>query len=232
MKAPTITPRGLSAAAGLAAVVGGALFIVVQVNHPHLDAGFATTSEYQVRESAKVLMAALSLVGITGIYLRQIRQTGLLGLIGYLVFGAGYLLIMATEITGAYLIPSLTHAAPGYVNDVLSAAVGQQTTGDIGGMRTLFQVTGIAYLGGGLVFGIALFRARILPRWAAALLAAGTFSTLAIHLVPQINERLFALPTGLAMIGLGYALWRGQPTADTLATPNLAASPIDLVDAR
>ena len=182
-----------------------------------------------MRESAKVLMAALSLVGITGIYLRQVRQTGLLGLAGYLLFAAGYLLIMATEIIGAYLIPSLTHTAPGYVNDVLTAAVGHTTTGDIGGMRTLFLVTGIAYLVGGLVFGIALFRAHVLPRWAAALLAAGTFSTLAIHALPQINERLFALPTGVALIGLGYALWQDQRGADIVLTTSLSASPHDQV---
>ena len=33
---------------------------------------------------------------------------------------------------------------------------------------------GMAYWLGGLLFGIALFRAGVLARWAAALLAAGT----------------------------------------------------------
>ncbi len=224
MKVPTITitPRGLTAAAGLAAVLGGALFIGVQANHPHLDAGFATTTDYQLRESAKVLMAVLSLIGISGMYLRQVRQTGLLGLVGYVLFGTGYLLLMATEVIGAFLIPSLTHAAPGYVNDLLTAAVGDSTTGDIGGMHTLFVVTGIAYLLGGVVFGAALFRARILPRWAAALLAAGTFSTLAIQVLPHVNERLFALPTGVALIGLGYGLWRDQRTGALIPSPSPA----------
>ena len=166
MRSPSITPAGLTGAAGLAAVLGGVLFIGVQVDHPALEVAFATTTDYQVRESVKVLMAALSLVGVTGIYLRQVRQAGLLGLVGYILFGAGYLMIFATEVAGAYLIPSLSHTAPGYVGDVLSVAVGGTASGDIGGMRTLFLVTGIAYLTGGLVFGLALFRAGVSPRWA------------------------------------------------------------------
>ena len=33
---------------------------------------------------------------------------------------------------------------------------------------------GMGYVFGGLLFGIALFRARVLSRWASALLADGT----------------------------------------------------------
>ena len=45
-------------------------------------------------------MAVLSLVGITGMYLRQVTQTGVLGLIGYLALGGGYLLMLSTEVIG------------------------------------------------------------------------------------------------------------------------------------
>ena len=50
----TITTTKLTRAAGLAAVAGGLLFIAVQINHPHLDATFATTTEYAVRETMKI----------------------------------------------------------------------------------------------------------------------------------------------------------------------------------
>ena len=81
-----ITTTELTRAAGLAAVAGGLLFIGVQINHPHLDATFATTTEYAVRETMKILMAVLSVIGITGIYLRQVKQTGVLGLVGFPLF--------------------------------------------------------------------------------------------------------------------------------------------------
>ena len=75
----SITTTKLTRAAGLSAVIGGLLFIAVQINHPLLDATFTTTTEYAVRETMKIFMAVFSLIGITGIYLRQVRQTGVLG---------------------------------------------------------------------------------------------------------------------------------------------------------
>ncbi len=206
----TITTTKLTRAAGLAAVAGGLLFIAVQIGHPHLDAIFATTTEYAVRETVKIAMAVLSLIGITGIYLRQVRQTGVLGLLGYLLFGAGYLAILSVQVVGLFVLPVLAGSAPGYVNDVLAVPAGGKTVGDIGALAAFIQIGGFTFLIGGVVFGIALFRANILPRWAAVLLVAGTLATFAIPLLPQINQRLFAIPTSVAVLSLGYSLWREQ----------------------
>jgi hypothetical protein len=228
----TITTTKLTRAAGLCAVVAGLLFIGVQINHPHLDVTFVTTTEWTVRQTLKVLMAALSLTGITGMYLRQVKQTGVLGLLGFVVFGAGYLIIMSIEVVGAVVLPSLAHSAPGYVNDVLAVATGGHATGDIGLMQILSLVSGITYLAGGFIFGIALFRANVLARWAAALLAGGTVATIAIPVLPQINERLFAFPTGVALVGLGYSLWREQRTPAARPMPSPASSQLDPAGAK
>src|SRR5215210_6257165 len=66
-----------------------------------------------------------------------------------------------------------------------------------------------AYLLGGLLFGIATLRAGILPRWAAGLLAVGiVFPLLGLLLqVQHPYDRIFAVPVGLALAWLGYALW-------------------------
>ena len=82
----TITSTTLGRAAGLAAVAAGLLFIAVQINHPPMEVASVTTTEWVVRNTMKVIMAALALAGITGMYLRQVRQAGLLGLVGYLLF--------------------------------------------------------------------------------------------------------------------------------------------------
>ncbi|MDT4986757.1 MAG: hypothetical protein QOI74_851, partial [Micromonosporaceae bacterium] len=63
-----------------------------------------------------------------------------------------------------------------------------------------------------------LYRARVLARWAAALLAVGTFATIAIPLLPQSFERPLAFPTGVALAGLGYSLWRTAGTGRTETT--------------
>jgi hypothetical protein len=228
----TTTTTTLSRAAGVAAAVAGLLFIGVQIKHPNLDVTFATTTEWKVRESMKVLFAALSLAGITGMYLRQVKQTGVLGLIGYVVFSVGYLAMMSVEVIGAVVLPSIAHSSPGYVTDVLAVATGGHPTGDIGLMQALISVMGIGFLGGGLLFGIALFRANVLARWAAALLAGAAVATAAKAVLPQLNERLFAIPTGVALVGLGYSLWREQRTPATVSAPSSIGTQLDAAGAK
>ena len=178
-------------------------------------------------------MAVLSLIGITGMYLRQVKQIGVLGLVGYLVLAAGYLLMMSIEVVGAVVLPALAnsctrlrqrrprrgHRRPRDRRHRPDAAPSAQSRG-------------VAYLAGGLLFGIALFRAGVLARWAAALLAVGTVATIAIPLLPQINERLFAVPTGIALIGLGYSLWREQRTAGVRSRLDVTSLPLDPADAK
>jgi hypothetical protein len=229
----TITTTKLTRAAGVAAAVGGLLYIGVQINHPHLDLALMTTTEWKVRQTMKVLFASLSLVGITGMYLRQVTRAGVLGLIGYLVLALGFLLMLCTEVIGVVVVPTIAGTSSGYVSDVLAVSVpGGHATGDIGLMGPFSQVAGVGYLAGGLLFGIALFRARILARWAAALLAVGAVATLAIPLLPHVNFRLFAIPTGVAMVGLGYSLWREQRTPAAQPMPLTAASQLDPVGAK
>ena len=215
----TITPTSLSRAAGAAAVVAGLLFIGVQINHPPMDVGSVTTAEWTIRNTLKVVMAACALAGISGMYLSQVRKNGILGLVGYVVFAIGYLLILSVAFVAGFVLPGLADIAPAYVNDVLAAAAGGTVTGDIGLLQTMLQVQGLMYLSGGFVFGIALFRAGVLARWASALLAVGTLSAVAIPLLPQSMERLFAFPTGIALVGLGYSLWRTSRAAVTQSTP-------------
>ncbi|HTF07036.1 MAG TPA: hypothetical protein VK659_02560, partial [Asanoa sp.] len=169
----TITPTVLSRAAGVAAVIAGLIFIGVQINHPHSDVTSVATTEWAVRNSLKVLMAALALAGISGMYFRQVKESGVLGLLGFLLLGSCYLLILSTALVSTAVLPSLSDTDPGYVNDVLAAATGGTAEGDIGLLQTVIQVQGFAYLAGGLVFGIAIYRARVLARWAAVLLAVG-----------------------------------------------------------
>jgi hypothetical protein len=226
----TITTRKLTRAAGLSAVVGGLLFIAVQINHPVLTATFATTTEYAVRESMKIFMAVFSLIGITGIYLRQVRQTGVLGLVGYVVLGVGYVALFSTQIVGVFVLPTLAASQPGFVNDVFAVAT-SAPAGDIGPLQFVIKA-GIAYIIGGIIFGAALFRAGVLARWAAALLTVGAIATFATPLFPELVQRLFAVPVSVALIGLGYSLWREQRVPTGESVTSAAASELDPAGAK
>ena len=214
----TITTRTLTKAAAVAAMAGGLLFIAVQVKHPLLDAPFTTTAEYAVRETAKIFMAVFSLIGITGIYLRQVQRIGVLGLIGYAALAVGYLTILTIQVIGVFVLPDLATSQPGYVNDVLAVATSGTPVGDVSQMQTLSNIAA-AYIVGGVVFGIALFRAGVLARWAAVLMSVGAVATVATFQLPELTQRLFAIPAGVALIGLGYSLWRDQRTTRTLPDP-------------
>ncbi len=214
----TITPTGLTRAAAVAAVAAGTVFIAVQVRHPHLDATTIQTTEMAVRGTAKVVMAVLALVGISGMYLSQVRRNGVLGLVGYLVFSVGYLLTMGTAYVAAFVMPHVAALAPGYADDVIAATTNGSPTGDIGAMATVAHLQGFAWLGGGVLFGIALFRAGVLARWASVLLAVGGLVTAALSVMPDAFYRLLAFPNSIAMIGLGISLWRSQRDASSRET--------------
>ena len=214
-----LTANRMTATAGLSAAAAGAIFAGVQIGHPPTDVAHIVTTEMLIRQSAKVLMTVLALIGITGMFLRHHRRFGALGLAGFSVLSVGFLAMFAVECIGAYVLPTVAQTSPRYVQDVLDAAVGATPSGDIGHMSQVFLVAGIGYALGGLLFGIALFRAGVLARWACALLAVGTVSALALSVLPESFSRPFAVPTGVALIGLGVSLWRDQrESADAPAT--------------
>jgi hypothetical protein len=222
--AATTTTAKLTRAAGVSVAVAGAIFATVQIKHPAWTVqAFTDGIDWRVRSIAKLVMAALAIAGITGMYLHQRRQVGKLGLVGYVVFIVGYLTMAGVEAIAAFVLPGLAHSRPEYVNDVLRASAGLKTAGDIGAMQTLLGVMGVTYMAGGLLFGIALFRARVLARWAAALLVAGTVGIAALKFLPASFDRPMAVPVGVALIGLGVSLWRTQRTSATQVSPATSA---------
>ena len=227
-----ITTTKLTRAAGLAAVASGTLFIAVQVKHPEITLDFVQTTQWQVRQGMKIAMATLALAGIAGMYLRQVRQIGILGLVGYLLFSLGYMAMLCVETIALVVVPTIADSSPEYVNGVVAVATNSSSAADLGLFGPLNMLVGAGYILGGLVFGIALFRAGILARWAAALLSVAAVTTMAPLLLPMANQRLFAVPNGIAMIGLGWSLWREQRSAATALVPSRTSAQLDPAGAR
>jgi len=219
----SLTTTSLTRAAGLCAVAGGLLFIAVQINHPPVNLALVTTPEWAIRETMKISMAVLTLIGIAGMYLSQVRKNGWVGLLGYLILSAGFLMMLTVEVAGLVVMPAIAGSAPGYVSSVLAVANNGTGTQDIGLMAPLNLLVGLGYMGGGLVFGIGLFRAKVLTRWGSLFLAVATPLSAFIPLLPQINQRLFAVPTGLALIVLGVSLWRQSRSRAAITTQTTAS---------
>lgn len=224
----SITSKRFTAISGLCAAAAGAIFIAVQINHPPADVAHLVTTDVMIRETAKIIMAALALAGFTGMFLRNRDRFGRLGRAGYALLIVGYSAMIAAECFIGYYLPTIAHSRPTYVQHVINAAVSHGPTGGIGVVQVLFLVMGMGYAFGGLLFGIALFRAGILARWACLLLAYATTSVLALAFLPMSFSRPFAVPDGIALIGLGISLWRLErsQTSNVDAATTLAAQPV------
>jgi hypothetical protein len=64
-----------------------------------------------------------------------------------------------------FIAPPLAKTAPGFVDGLLGISYGHTGGIDLGALPAIYGLIGILYLLGGLMFGIATLRARVLPRW-------------------------------------------------------------------
>ncbi|MGD9991553.1 hypothetical protein [Pseudonocardia sp.] len=215
----TVTVTGLTRTAGIATAASGLLFGLVQFIHPVETVAAVTTTGWAVTHYLTLLMAVLGLAGIAGVYLSQVRRVGVVGLVGWLAFSGFFLVTVAYTFVEAFVLPELAGSAPRVVDELL-AIPGGGDTGGLGAIAAFGTVSFALYLVGGVLLGIALVRARVLARWASALLAVGPVLTLAAPLVPHSLLRLAALPVAVALLGLGVSLWQRRPeTAPLVDAP-------------
>ncbi|MDF2730828.1 MAG: hypothetical protein K0T01_2617 [Acidimicrobiia bacterium] len=207
-----VTYAGLARAAAVAAIVSGALYVGIQFIHPEETLETVSTDAWTMVAWLTVAMALLALVGITGIYLRQVEPIGVLGLLGFVLFGAFYLLPIVFSFGEAAILPLIADDAPNFVENYLGLFNGEGTDGSLGALELVPTLSALLYVLGGVLFGIGIFRARVLSRGAGMLLAIGAAAALLAGLVPHNVGRFAAVPVGLAFIWLGYSLWTNPGT--------------------
>ncbi len=159
-----ITSSSLIRWAGLCAVLGGIIFAGIQPIHPPDVVSSVGAGGWNIITYLKTAMCLLMLVGLIGIYARQANKTGWLGLMGFLVFGFAWAITYGDVFAETFVLPPLVPAAPTYVDSFLGVPAGRISPVDLGVFPTVFALAGGLYMLGGLLFGIATFRARILPR--------------------------------------------------------------------
>jgi hypothetical protein len=188
-------------------MAAGIIFASLQPFNPPDVLASVTTDAWAIVHAFKLAMCVLFVVGITGLYARQVEAAGRLGLAGYLMFGLSWMITTSLVFTQLFINPLLATASPAFVESFLGMVNGHPGEMNIGAIPALHNVAGLLYALGGLVFGIATFRADILPRRAAALLAIGAVAPIVLAMLPHPLDRTLAVPMGLAMAWLGTALW-------------------------
>jgi hypothetical protein len=178
--------------------------------HPLDVFSSVTTARWAIVHYLSIVMDILAMLGITGLYARQVEKSGWLGLAGYLLFSGFWAFSVALHFIEAFISPVVANVAPKFVEGLLGMVAGHASEINLGALPTVYGllIGVVGYVLGGLLFGIATFRARVLSRWAGGLLAIGTLlPVLLSSVVHHPFDRLFAVPVGLALIWLGYSLF-------------------------
>ncbi|MBC7441516.1 MAG: hypothetical protein H7311_03190 [Ramlibacter sp.] len=203
-----ITSSTLTRTATIAAGLSGLIYIVIQFIHPADEVASLSTQMWVGVHSLSFGMAVLGLIGLTGLYLRQVRESGLFGLVGYAMFGLFFILQSAFVFAEAFIVPLVVQDAPQFAEDFVGIFGRHPAETDLGALAALPLLGSAVYVIGAIAFGIGILRARVLSRGAGILLiAAAAVTPLAGALLPHALERMAAIPMGLALIWLGYSLW-------------------------
>ncbi|WP_052130019.1 hypothetical protein [Ureibacillus sinduriensis] len=202
-----ITGADLKRFTGFFAILAGILYIAIQFIHPSENIASVAASSWVVVSCLSIAMSLFFLVGTLGIYTVQVEQAGWIGLIGYLSFSLFWLISMIFSFVEAFVLPLLINDAPKFVVGILGLFGENKSEVNLGIFTQLAPIAGVLYMLGGLLLGIAIFRAKVFPRFAGLLLSFAAVVTLATAIIPHPFDRLLALPMGVALIWLGCICW-------------------------
>jgi hypothetical protein len=202
-----ITAATLMRLAGLSAMLAGLCFLVIGIFHPMNVPASVTTAAWVNVHIFATALGFFGLFGMAGLYARQVEESGWLGLIGFLLFSAWMTLVTGFSFVEAFILPRLASESPAFVAAILGMFSSAPSAIDLGLLPTLWNISGPMYILGPLLFGIATFRARVLPHWAGGLLVLGAVLVPVGAIVPPEYQPKIMAPVGLAMAWLGYALF-------------------------
>lgn len=220
-----MTASTLMRLAGVSAMLAGLCFIIIGMFHPENVPSSVTTAVWVNVHIAATALGFFGLFGMAGLYTRQVEKSGWLGLAGFLMLSVWFVLITGFSFVEAFILPHLAAESPAFVESLLGMLTGVPGTVDLGVLPMLWNISGPMYILGALLFGIATFRARVLPRWAGGLL------TLAAVLIPisgmfphEYQAKIAMIPVGLAMVWLGYALFSERRERSSEVVPGMVSS--------
>jgi hypothetical protein len=184
---------------GLAAILGGVLLslgalLSLATESEKLSVSVTTPSD-AFSSLLYLLGGVLLQLGLVGLYMRQSEASGILGLVAFLVAFLGTALAVGGTWAELFVAPAVAVEAP----RVLEAE-------PLGMLAIGYTLTFFVFLSvGWLLFGVALFRARIYPGAAAILLMVG--AVIAGLPIPLTELVLYV---GVAWLGFVLLTERGE----------------------
>ena len=180
---------------GLALLVAGILYLAGIFHPPDTFEGVSSPAWMPVHYVITVHHVLL-VFGLIGLYTYQAKQAGVLGLIAFVLTSAGNAMFPTFSLFEATLMPAL-------VADPATRSLADPAEGSTFVIVVLGAV--VIALVGYILFGIAIMRAGVLPRWAGLLIMVGWVLLFFGSGLPALA---IIKPIGIVMAGLGYA-WCG-----------------------
>ena len=184
-----MTLSGFLRVSGLSAIAGGLLFLSIPI-------WFLFISE-TVGYYVDYLGTFLILLGLFGFYLYQIKTTGKLGFISFMIAFLGTVLWSGYKWLSTFVLPDLQVYAPELLDNV-------PPTVDLGMVISLYL-----FIFGWLLFAIVTAWKGMLPTWGAIILAIGLVS----DFLPYLGYIAQPL-VGIGIAWLGYVLWKKNKDTD------------------
>lgn len=196
---------------GWALTLAGLLVALPTVLHPDIGSHpAAILSANWIAIHVPVLISILlSIFGLTGLYLRQQKAAGMLGLLGYLLTVTGSALFVAILTIDTFVLPVLA-ANP-------TTALLLDDSGPLFGglLGIVFLFSGVIFALGVIGLAVATYRAAIFPRPAALILPLGLLLAFSPPL-PHLFGLIGGVGLGVAYLWLGIALSTSQSTIAAL----------------
>ena len=228
-----MTASTLMQLAGLSAMLAGLCMVVMGLFHPVNVPEAVTTATWVNVHIAATAMSFFGLFGMAGLYARQAEKSGWLGLMGFVLMSLWFGLVMPFSFMEAFILPRLATVLPEFVAGFLGMFTGVPSEIDLGILPTLWNISGPMFILGPLLFGIATFRARVLPRWAGGLLAVGALLIPVGGMVPaEYQSEVALIPVALALTWLGFALVSEREERSLEVAPGKVSSQLSQTEAK
>jgi uncharacterized membrane protein YciS (DUF1049 family) len=175
---------------GLAALLAGVLLVVSELLRLYIDLIDPNLyrSVFVFNGVLGLLLSVLVQLGLVGLYARQARAAGTLGLVGFVLAFVGVNLSMGASFVDAFAKPVVwPWEDPEYFERTVAA----------------LAIFAPGFVLGWVLFGVATLRTRVYPRASVMLLIAGAL----ILLLPLL---LGGIVFAVALAWMGYVLFTGR----------------------
>ena len=98
--------------AGLSAMRAGICYMLVGVFHPANVASSVITTQWVVVHYLACAMCFFGVLGMAGLYATQVKESGWLGLVGFVLLTLWFVLVMGFTFVEAFILPRVATAVP------------------------------------------------------------------------------------------------------------------------